>query len=105
MALQINVSLTAKGGLTIPTGSIVKFVTIFPENGTEMHCNLKVYKDASTVATREDIYPKELSGKMGIVKQLSEGDYTSLTPVMVHTWLKAELEAIAEIGVGNVVII
>lgn len=95
MALQINKQLTSKGGLTIPSGAVVHFDTLFPQGGTEMHCNLFIYKDAAAFIAAEDpIYPKELDGHFGIVKSLSPSDYNSLTPSQVHIWLKSTLDAL-----------
>lgn len=105
MALQVRIALTSKGGLAIPEDSIIKFDTIFPQSGLEMHCNLHFYKNLSEAESGNEIFPIEFNGFYGIVKQLSEQDYESLTPLQVHIWLKETLETIPSIGKGNIDII
>lgn len=105
MALTIDVALNSKDGGIISAGALVKFITIFPENGTEVHFNLKVYRDqAAADSGKSPIFPIELEGKYGIVKTLDALEYAALTPVTIHQMIKDELESIPEIGIGNVTV-
>ena len=45
MALRINQTITTREGFTVTSGTIVKFATIFPKDGTELHCNMDFYKN------------------------------------------------------------
>lgn len=103
MALTINSVLTSKDGGSIDSGAYVRFMTIFPESGTEVHFNLFVYRNVQAAQEgKARIYPIELESKFGIVKQLTEQEYAELTPITIHDMIKEELELIPEIGIGNV---
>ena len=103
MALKINQTVVSKDGFTVPSGSIVKFQTIFPLDGTELHCNMEFYKDQAHVDAGGDKYfPSEMD-TLGFVKTLDEAEYSALTPTVVHTHLKTHLETIYTAGTIDIV--
>lgn len=103
MALQIDTTLTSKDGASVPSGAIVKFQTIFPYEGTQVHYNMKFYRSQGDYdAGAASFLPEEVS-KMGHVKSLSQAEYDALTPTKVHNHLHDHLESI--LGADTVSII
>lgn len=110
MALKINVPLTDRNGLTIPSGAVVRMGVIFPATGLSMHYNLDVYRsissfDGSDNPIEAKVYPQELDGNFGVVRNLTAQELIDITLPEGQNWMKDYLEAIPAIGVGNVEII
>lgn len=103
MALRINQTIETRDGFSVPSGTIVRFQTIFPETGTELHCNMKFYKDESTINNGgKNYFPSNLNN-LGYVKELTESEYTGLTTVNVHVYLKDYLETIYTGGTIDII--
>lgn len=103
MALQINTGLTTADGGTVESGSYVIFTTTFPARGFSYTVEMFIYR--SLTALNNGLQPiKTVEIEQPFyVKQLTQQEYESLTPITVHEDAKAYLEQF--VGVGNVQII
>lgn len=98
MSLTINTELTTSDGFTVPSGSHLMFQTIFPDGKKEIHYNLKPYRDKSAyTGGTSHFVPQEFN--LGIVKALSDSEYSELNTTKVHEYLQGEIEK--KIGSGT----
>jgi len=104
MSLKINQIINTRDGFSVPSGTIVKFTTIFPEMGDEFHCNLKFYKDQLTIDNKGVNYFPDNLQDLGFVKKLTTSEYSALTPTIVHTYVKDYLSTIYTGGTIDIVI-
>ena len=106
MALKINVALSLKDGGTIASRAMVKFRTTFPEDGLTVRYQMNIYRDAAHVTSKDPIIGAITQiPSMIYTHALTAGDYTSLTPLLVHDKLLVYLESLAGIGIGKVVVV
>lgn len=105
MALQINIQLNDKTGGVIAAGTYVKFGSNFQPDGETLNFSIFPYKSKSDYdAGKASYVPLEITN-FSPTYIITPEDYTTLTPTVVHEKLKAILEAMPEIGVGNVTIV
>jgi len=103
MALQINTGLTTTDGGSVASGSYVIFTTRFPARGLNYSVELYLYRSLAALdAGLSQIKVIEIP-EYYYTKQLTEQEFASLTPVVIHDDVKAFLEGY--VGVGNVDII
>ena len=103
MALRINQEIITRESFTVASGTIVKFATIFPKDGTELHCNMEFYKNQDAVdAGDSNYYPSELKS-LGYVEELDGAAYSALTPTQVHVYLRDYLELTYTAGTIDIV--
>ena len=104
MSLKINQTITTKDGFTVPSGTIVRFNTIFPQGDYQAHMNMFFYKDQATIDNNgANYYPSELNS-LGYVKDYTLNEFTGLTPTLVHVALKDYLETIYTAGTIDIVL-
>lgn len=94
MSLVINQTIDTKDGFTVPSGTIVRFSTTFPDGVYEAHMNMKFYKDQETIDNGLNNYFPLLLESMGYTKTYTENEFTGLTPTQIHIDLKSYLETI-----------
>ena len=106
MALKVKISLETNDGGIIAANSIIRFETRFDEGGTECHYDMNFYRTLQHADNKSYIDgPIVGIPSKGYVYTLTEEDYDSLTPIVVHQKLKTYLESLPAIGTGNIEII
>ena len=111
MGLQVNkVTTSADSDISgnIASGLIIDFMSIFPTaDGSEVHCNLKNYRNATAKSDGKSTIMVTEIPNMGIVIPLTDADKVVMTAAitLIHTKLKDILEALPGIGVGKISII
>jgi hypothetical protein len=108
MALKINKAVTSLSSAVvgnIPSGAIVKFITIFAEDGASCRFNLKIYESQAAHDAKKTCISIVEIPQLVYVHALAPADYTTLTPAIVHTILQGILEAIPSIGAGQTSIV
>lgn len=104
MPLKINQEIKTKDGFSVPSGSIVRFRTIFPEGTYEVHYNMNFYINQETIDAGDSSYrPSELT-TLGYVKDHEYESFTGLTITQVHQDLKEHLSSIYTGGTIDIVI-
>jgi hypothetical protein len=104
MALIINDTIETKEGFSVPSGTLVKFTTIFPDDSLDIHYNMKFYRNQTSFDDGESNYfPKELPS-MGRVESVTMNEYTGLTPTIVHQKLKDYLGGVFTGGTIDIVL-
>ncbi len=108
MAIKINKILNTKDGIQIPSGVVVGFETEFKSRSLQMIVRLfPWYNQAKYV----DISVPCLGSPINefktytLTKSLTEDDYTGLTPMAVHEWVKSQIESWEGIGSGQTEIV
>jgi hypothetical protein len=101
MPLKINENIDTTEGLTVPSGSIVTFDTIFPSGKNEAHFNMKFFTSQSALDDGKSNYFPELIPNMGYVKYYESNEFTGLTVTQVYTDLRDHLETIFTGGTVN----
>jgi hypothetical protein len=103
MALQINTGLTTTDGGTVYSGSYLIFSTSFPARGLNYSVELRIYRSLAALdAGLQSIKVIQIPVYF-YTKNLTEQEFASLTPVVIHDDVKAFLEGY--VGVGNVDVI
>ena len=103
MSLTINVGMTTKDGGTVTTGSFVQFETFFPAGENTYNISINVWRSE----TDKNNGMKQVRGivevpSMNFNNQLTPEDFDSLTPAVMHTYVKDYLEGF--LGADTVVI-
>jgi hypothetical protein len=94
MSLTINQSIDTKEGFTVPSGTVVKFNTIFPYESLEVQYDLLFYRNQASYDNGEMNYnPKDLD-QMSYSETMSYSGYTGITPTIIHEKLKDYLGTI-----------
>jgi len=104
MALRINETIGTKEGFTVPSGTLVKFNTIFPYKDLEVHYNMKFYRSQASYDNDDMAYSPSALTSMGHVEVITLEEYTGLTPTAVHQKLKDYLGGIYTGGTIDIVI-
>ncbi len=104
MSLIINDTIKTREGFSVGSGTLVKFMTIFPEGKYEIHYNMKFYRNQQSYDNGESNYfPVDLSS-MGYVIEVPENEYSGLTPTIVNQKLKSHLETIFTGGTIDIIL-
>lgn len=103
MSLTINVGMTTKDGGTVATGSFVQFETFFPAGEETYNVSINVWRSE----TDRDNGMQQVRSivdipNMNFSDQLTPEDFDSLTPAVMHTYVKDYLEGF--LGADTVVI-
>lgn len=103
MSLTINTSLTTIDGGSVESGSHLEFDSFFPSGELSYNINMILYRDIN--AKNNGFKP--IKGvveieKMNFTNPLTEQDYVSLTPLVMHEYVKQYLENY--LGAGTVTI-
>ena len=103
MALQINTGLTTTDGGSVATGSYVIFSTRFPYRGLNYSVEILMYRSLAALdAGLQPIKVIEIP-EYYYTKVLTEQEFASLTPIVIHDQVKDFLEQY--VGVDNVDVI
>lgn len=106
MALQINTALTTRSGFAVPSGA---YVWIQEERAKDNTYSVKVdlvfFKDkASFDAFRSRFLPIEIpDNKQSFYQLFTAVEYSALTSMTIHNFIRAELQAI--LGANTVTIV
>jgi len=104
MSLRINQEIQTRDGFTVPSGTIVRFNTIFPSGVYEAHMNMFFYKDQQTIDNGGfNYYPSNLEN-LGYVKSYTMNEFTGLTPTIIHVDLRSYLETIFTDGTIDIIL-
>lgn len=104
MSLKINQQIQTRDGFTVPSGTIVRFNTIFPKGTYDAHMNMFFYKDQTTIDNGgSNYYPANLNN-LGYVKTYPLNQFTGLTPTQIHLDLRSYLETIYTGGTIDIIL-
>lgn len=101
MALKINTTLNTKDGLVVPSGSLLGFNTIIPDNKGEIHYNPLLY--ISEQARNEGKATVQAELNFAFVKTPTQAEWDNFNPLSVNEFYKEYVETL--VGAGNVEII
>lgn len=105
MAIKVNNTATNKDGLTIPSGYLIGFNMMIPDNTKELHYSPKVYaSEAFRTEGKSQIHPTFI-GELAFVYKPTEEEFANLNPLSVNQFYQTHVEAIEEVGAGNTEII
>ena len=104
MSLKINQTLTTMDGFSVPSGTIVRFNSIFPEGTYDVHYNMNFYRSQDGVDSGEQPYRPSGLTSLGYVKSHTFENFTGLTVTQVHQDLKDYLLTIYTGGTIDIVI-
>jgi hypothetical protein len=104
MALRINQTITTREGFSVPSGTLVKFNTQFPQDTYDVHYNMKFYRNEDSYNNGESNYFPNNLNSMGYVEIVSINEYTGLTPTIVNQKLKDYLGGIYTGGTIDIIL-
>lgn len=105
MAIKVNNTAESKEGLTIPSGYLIGFDMIIPDNTKELHYSPKVYiSEQARTDGKSKVYP-EFIDKLSHVYKPTDTEFASLNPIAVNTFYQTYLETLTEIGTDTEIIL
>lgn len=110
MALEITKALTTQIGLQVPSGTYIKFDTLFSKDGDKAVVSLNPYVSKGVYDNGDTFFvPKELENNLNVVLDLAtmsqqEQAIFEAAVMLIHEKVKGKLEAISSIG-NNVEIV
>lgn len=104
MSLRINQQIQTRDGFTVPSGTIVRFNTIFQQGTYDAHMNMFFFKDQATLdAGGSNYYPSNLTN-LGYIKTYPVNQFTGLTPTQINIDLKTYLSTIYTGGTIDIIL-
>jgi hypothetical protein len=107
MAIKINKALSASNGMTVPSGSVVKFITEFPMSvGTaniacRVYQNEQAFTDAKQPIETIELKKFELTS-IDLSTLTTEQQQTFSDAVeLIHVLLKAQIDDELQLGAGE----
>jgi hypothetical protein len=105
MAIKVNNTAESKEGLIIPTGYLIGFDMIIPDNTKELHYSPKVYiSELARTEGKSKVYPSFIS-ELAYVYKPTDEEFANLNPVSVNAFYQTYLEGLAEIGTDTEIIL
>lgn len=105
MAIKVNNTAESKEGLTIPSGYLIGFDMIIPDNTKELHYSPKVYiSEQARIEGKSKVYPDFIS-KLPYVFKPTDAQFANLNPVAVNEFYQTYLETLTEIGTDTEIIL
>lgn len=103
MSLTINTALTTKDGGSVASGAFVQFETFFPAGENTYNVSINIWRSE----TDKNNGMQQVRGiveipSMNFTNALTQEDFDSLTPAVMHQYVKDHLEGF--LGGGTVVI-
>jgi len=104
MSLRINQEITTRDGFTVPSGTIVRFNTIFQQGTFNANMNMSFYKDQDTIDNGgTNYYPANINN-LGYVKTYPLNEFTGLTPTQINIDLRDYLLTIYTGGTIDIIL-
>jgi len=104
MSLRINQEITTRDGFTVPSGTIVRFNTIFQQGTFNANMNMSFYKDQDTIDNGgTNYYPANINN-LGYVKTYPINEFTGLTPTQINVDLRDYLLTIYTGGTIDIIL-
>ena len=105
MGLQVNVAMTTKDGGTVATGALVKIGVTFPKIGNNVVFSWEVYRSQAALdAGKDPIYPTEFLKYLETITFTNQ-EMIDVTATLIHTKVKAIIEAFPGVGADNTTIV
>lgn len=105
MAIKVNNTAESKEGLTIPSGYLIGFDMIIPDNTKELHYSPKVYiSELARTEGKAQVYPSFIQ-ELSYVYKPTDAEFANLNPVAVNTFYKTYLESLSEVGTDTEIIL
>jgi len=105
MAIKVNNTATSKDGLTIPSGYLVGFDMMIPDNTKRLEYIPHVYvSEQARAEGKAEVYPDFIQ-KLTYVFKPTDEQFASLNPVAVNTFYQSYLETIPEVGTDTEIIL
>lgn len=108
MAFKTTKTLNSKDGSSLPSGNVIAFDTYFKHKVNTMEVKLFVYQNEATYNTSDGKpkgQPYDEIAEYTFLHQISEQEYTSLTPATAHDIVKAKIESWDASWVGKLTVI
>lgn len=100
MAIQINVPLTAKTGQAVPSGSYcVLHITLTLRKRIDIE--MRTFVSKANFDNLDDPFSAKEIPLSSYSQQLTDQQYADITNISIHNFVKAYLEGLPAIGVGN----
>lgn len=105
MAIKVNNTATAQDGLTVPTGYLIGFNMMIPDNTKELHYSPKVYvSELSRTEGKAQVFP-EFMGELSFVYKPTEEEFANLNPLSVNQFYQTYVETISAVGINTEIIL
>lgn len=105
MAIKVNNTAESKEGLIIPSGYLIGFDMVIPDNTKELHYSPKVYiSELARTEGKAQVYP-EFIDKLSHVYKPTDTEFASLNPIAVNTFYQTYLETLEDIGTDTEIIL
>lgn len=105
MAIKVNNTAISNDGLTIPSGYLIGFDMMIPDNTKRLEYIPHVYvSEQARSEGKSEVYP-EFIQKLTYVYKPTDEEFANLNPLSVNTFYQTYLEGIAEIGTNTEIIL
>lgn len=105
MAIKVNNTAESKEGLIIPSGYLIGFDMVIPDNTKELHYSPKVYiSEQARTEGKSKVYPDFIDQLPYVFKPTDE-QFASLNPVAVNEFYQTYVETISAVGVDTEIIL
>ena len=105
MAIKVNNTAESKEGLIIPSGYLIGFDMVIPDNSKELHYSPKVYiSEQARTEGKSKVYP-DFIGRLPYVFKPTDEQFASLNPVAVNEFYQTYVETISAVGTDTEIIL
>ena len=105
MAIKVNNTAESKEGLTIPSGYLIGFDMVIPDNSKELHYSPKVYiSEQARADGKSKVYP-DFMVQLSYVFKPTEEQFANLNPVAVNEFYQTYVETISAVGTNTEIIL
>jgi len=105
MVIKVNNTATSKDGLIIPSGYLVGFDMMIPDNTKRLEYIPHVYvSEQARTEGKSEVYPDFIQ-KLTYVFKPTDEEFANLNPLAVNQFYQTYLESLAEIGTNTEIIL
>ena len=105
MAIKVNNTAESKEGLIIPSGYLIGFDMVIPDNSKELHYSPKVYiSEQARTEGKSKVYP-DFIGQLPYVFKPTDEQFANLNPMAVNQFYQTYVETISAVGINTEIIL
>ena len=104
MSLRINQEITTRDGFTVPSGTVVRFNTLFQQGTFNANMNMFFFKNQATIDSGGSNYQPVNIRNLGYTKTYPLNEFTGLTPTQINIDLKNYLLTIYTGGTIDIIL-
>jgi hypothetical protein len=105
MAIKVNNTAENREGLTIPSGYLIGFDVIIPDNSKTIEYSPIVYiSEEARAEGKLQTFPS-FANKLPYVYKPTDAEFANLNPVAVNTFYQTYLESLPEVGTDTEIIL